>query len=71
MAPIKKYRNSAFIRFYKIIGIKTPVYDYLPIGGNKFKQFISFLHTNIQQIIGNNKPLWFLIKVFKGKAADK
>lgn len=69
MAPVKKYRNSAFINFYKTIGITVPIYDHLPHGGNKFKQFISFLHTNIQQVIGNHKQLWFLIMLFKGKVS--
>ena len=71
MAPVKKYRNSAFIRFYKMIGLKVPTYDYLPSGGNRLKQFISFLHTNIQQLIGNHKILWFLIYILKGKAAKQ
>ena len=68
MAQIKKYRNSAFVYFNAILGRKIPVYDLLPRGGNRLKWLISYLHTNVQQFIGRNKVLWFLIPLLKGKA---
>lgn len=71
MAPIKKYRNSAFVRFNKAIGKKVPNYDVLPKGGNTLKFSISFIHTNLQQTIGRHKSLWFFIDILKGKGAKR
>ena len=68
MARIKKYRNSAFIGFNRMLGKKVPIYDLQLHGGNQLKWLISYLHTNIQQFIGCYKFLWFLIPLVKGKA---
>lgn len=71
MARVKKYRNSAFIRFNKIMGKVVPCYDNLPKDGNMLKWFVAYIHTSIQQTIGGHKSLWFLIKILKGKGAKR
>lgn len=71
MARVKKYRNSAFVRYNKSLGKVVPQYDFLPKGGNVFKQLVSYIHTNIQQTIGNHKSLWFLIDILKGKGSKR
>lgn len=71
MARVKKYRNSAFVRFNHAMGKVVPRYDVLPKGGNIVKLFVSYIHTNIQQTIGNHKSLWFLIDILKGKGSKR
>lgn len=71
MARVKKYRNSAFVRFNHAMGKVVPRYDVLPKGGNIVKLFVSYIHTNIQQTIGKHKSLWFLIEILKGKGAKR
>lgn len=71
MARVKKYRNSAFVRFNHAMGKVVPRYDVLPKGGNIVKLFVSYIHTNIQQIIGKHKSLWFLIEILKGNGAKR
>ena len=68
MARIKKERNSTFIRINKILGFKTPQYDIDLKSSNQTKWLISYIHTCIQQFIGRNKKLWFLIPLLKKKA---
>lgn len=71
MAPVKKYRNSAFIRFNKVLGKKVPNWGELPMDGNQVKWLVSYLHTNVQQFIGSHKWMWWTIPLIKGNAAKR
>lgn len=68
MSSVKKYRNNAFIGFNYFFGRIAPSYDSSPCDGKRFRWFISYIHTNIQQFIGRHKSLWCLIPLIKGKS---
>lgn len=71
MAKVKKYRNSAFIRFNKTLGRVVPQYDVLLKGGNSFVMLLKFIHTTLQRYIGSHKSMWWAIDLLKGKGAKR
>lgn len=71
MAHVKKYRNSFFIGFNRLVGRVVPHYDSLRKDGKCFCYLVSFIHTSLQQVIGRHKSLWFLIDLLKGKGAKR
>ena len=71
MAYTKKFRNSAFIRYNRLLGMAVPqYYGSLLKGGNQLKWFISFLHTAVQRLIGRHKSLWCFIRILKGSVPE-
>lgn len=66
MARIKKKRNERFLSFYSLLGMQYPKYG-IVLPKIKFKTALHFLYIRLQEIIGNNKTLWFIIKYIKAK----
>lgn len=63
----KKGRNSTFIKIDKLLGLKTPEYDYKLNDKHKNKSVISYFHTIVQIFVGSHKRLWFTIPLIKNK----
>lgn len=65
-AKMKKGRNMRFIYLLDKLGKKVPQYDTRASLGYK-SDIIKYLHNRLQQFLGRNKCLWFLIPLIKKK----
>ncbi len=64
---MKKNRNTAFIQINKKIGRFVPEYNINLNKSVNIKLLINYVMNRIQQFIGRNKALWFIIPLLKAK----
>ena len=70
MAYVKKSRNAKFILLIKKAKGIAPVFDSIGHENIDLKTVFQYFHNRIQQYIGRNRHLWFLIKYIKGKSPN-
>ena len=66
-AYMKKKRNVDFIAFNNLLGRVVPNYGNMDARGVKINVIVKYAHNRIQQFIGRQKWLWWLIPVLKAK----
>lgn len=63
----KKGRNGAFVNICKKMKLPYPEYDVDYLSNPTIRDWVDYLQTRVQQIIGRNKSLWWIIKLTKAK----
>lgn len=66
-AKMKKHRNVGFVSWQKKIGHKVPFYGMEFNNGLTLKIVAQYYINRLQQFIGRNESLWFVIKYIKKK----
>lgn len=66
-AKMKKHRNVGFITWQKMIGNKVPFYGKEFNTHPTFKIVAQYYINRLQQLVGRNERLWFVIKYIKKK----